>query len=65
MIKLDDKYKNVLLEALEDLMYKLSIEQESYKGMPMDASRKKLTQKQGLVENLQYEVATYDAKVID
>ena len=57
MIELDTKYKPVLLEALEELMYKISLELNELKGQPLTASRKALTKKQNLLEELQHLVS--------
>lgn len=54
MINLDQKYQPVLLEALEDLMYKLSLQLDDFKGGPLDSERKALTKKQAMVEELQH-----------
>jgi hypothetical protein len=53
MLNLDPKYKPILLDALEDMMYKISLQLEDLKGEPMGKRRKKLTEKQALVEELQ------------
>ena len=60
MIQIDKKYRELLLEALEDLMYKLSLEQEDLKGQPMSKWRKELTRKQTQVEELQHLVSMSD-----
>ncbi|ELR71520.1 hypothetical protein C900_02583 [Fulvivirga imtechensis AK7] len=52
MIKIDSQYKALLLEALEDMMYKLSLQLDELKGGPLDQERKALTQKQTEVEKL-------------
>ena len=51
---IEAKYKDVISEALSDMMYKLSIEQESFRGKPNTKQRKLLTKKQELVETLQH-----------
>ena len=61
MLEIDPKYKPILLEALGDLMYKLSIQLEDLKGEPLTASRKQLTQKQKNVEALQHLVSMHPA----
>ena len=61
MINIDSKFKPILLESLEDLMYKLSMQLEEYKGQPMSEQRKKLTDKQVLVEQLQHLISTDQA----
>ncbi len=56
VMTIDPKYKSILLEALEDMMYKLSIQQEKLKGKPLTAERKEITNKQTLVEELQHQI---------
>lgn len=58
MIELDKENRIILLEALEDLMYKLSLQLEDLKGGPLDKRRKELTQKQASVEKLQHIIST-------
>ena len=53
-MELKDKYRPILLEAIEDLMYKISMELESLKGQPMTQRRKFLTKKQKEIEELQH-----------
>lgn len=43
-MKIENKYQPLLLESLEDLMYKVSLELEKFKGQPMTKKRKELTQ---------------------
>ncbi|GAB5522522.1 MAG: hypothetical protein Roseis2KO_03940 [Roseivirga sp.] len=54
MLNIDTKYSPLLLEALEDMMYKLSLQLNDMKGEPMGKTRKALTQKQELLEELQH-----------
>lgn len=54
---IDPKYKPILLEALEDMMYKLSMQLEPHKGKPLTGERKQLTAKQNAVEELQHIVS--------
>lgn len=54
---IDPKYKPVLLEALEDMMYKLSLQQEKLKGKPLTPERKEITDKQTQVEELQHQIS--------
>ncbi|MFZ1806283.1 MAG: hypothetical protein WAU36_03620 [Cyclobacteriaceae bacterium] len=54
MIKVDQKYRPLLLEALEELMYKLSLELANLKGEPLTKTRKGLTKKQEEIEALQH-----------
>jgi flagellar biosynthesis chaperone FliJ len=60
MMQIDPKYQPVLLEALEELMYQLSLQLEAYKGKPLDRGRKELTSKQRQVEKLQHLISTYE-----
>lgn len=53
-MEINDKYQSVLLEAMEDLMYKISLNLEGMKGQPMGRHRKELTQKQKEIEELQH-----------
>ena len=57
MISIDDKNKDLLLEALEELMYKLSLDLAQLKGGPMTSERKALTAKQEAIEKLQHEIS--------
>ena len=54
MIEIDPKFKNVLLESLEESMYKLSLQLDKMKGEPLTPNRKELTKKQTLLEELQH-----------
>ena len=54
MLKIELKYQPLLLEALEDLMYKISMDLEQMKGGPLTGSRKALTAKQKQIEQLQH-----------
>lgn len=57
MISIDAKNKKLLLEALEELMYKLSLQLSDLKGGPMDKQRRALTAKQEQIEKLQHEIS--------
>lgn len=57
MIEIDPRYKPILLESLEELMYKLSLQLEELKGQPMTRERRKLTEKQTLIEDLQHQIS--------
>ena len=61
MLEIDPKHKPLLLEALEELMYKLSIQLEDLKGEPLTGSRKELTQKQKHIEELQHFISIHPA----
>jgi hypothetical protein len=56
-MNITNKEKELLLEALEDLMYKLSLELEEFKGRPLTARRKELTNKQKALEALQNDIS--------
>ena len=52
MNKVDAKYRSVILEALDDYLYKVSMELNELKGHAMNNRRKELTKKQRLIEDL-------------
>jgi hypothetical protein len=56
----DPKFKPLLLEALEDLMYKLSLQLDSLKGGPLTKERKDLTAKQDMLEELQHLISSME-----
>lgn len=60
MLEIDPKYKPILLEALEDLMYKLSLQLEGLKGGPLTKERKDLTDKQNMLEELQHLISVME-----
>ena len=62
MIELDTKYKPILLEALEESMYKISLELNELKGGPLNKRRKELTNKQQSIERLQHIISAQDSK---
>lgn len=53
MIKIDQKYQGILLEALEELIYNVSLELANLKEGPLTKTRKDLTRKQEEIESLQ------------
>jgi hypothetical protein len=57
MLTIDPKYKSILLEALEDMMYKISLQLNDLKGGPLTKERKELTDKQNMVEELQHQIS--------
>ena len=59
-MEIDPRYKHILLEALEDMMYKLSLQLQNHKGGPMTNERKELTEKQQQVEELQHLISLED-----
>jgi len=60
MQQIDPKFKPLLLEALEDLMYKLSLQLDSLKGGPLTKERKDLTAKQDMLEELQHLISSME-----
>ncbi|HNP95318.1 MAG TPA: hypothetical protein PKJ63_06805 [Cyclobacteriaceae bacterium] len=54
MLTIDSKFKPILLEALEEYMFKLSLELDNLKGQSLTPYRKELTNKQQLIEELQH-----------
>ena len=56
MIEIDDKHKMLLLEAIEELMYKVSLQLASFKGKPLSKERKALTTKQNNLEKIQHKI---------
>ncbi len=61
MIEIEAKYKPLLLEALQELMYKLSLQLDELKGGPLDNQRKALTKKQAELEKLQHFISVSDS----
>ena len=57
-MEIPDKYQAILLEALEDLMYKISLELTPMKGLKMTRERKRLTKKQADIDDLQHLVSS-------
>ena len=57
VIRIDSKHVPVLLEGLEELLYKLALQMEDLKGGPMTPERKRLDQKQKEVEELQHQIS--------
>lgn len=60
MFQIEPKFKALLLEALEELMYKISLQLEELKGQPLTKYRKELTQKQRQVEELQHLISSIE-----
>jgi hypothetical protein len=57
-MEVPDKYRPLLLEALEDLLYKVSLDLSKWKGKPLTSERRQLTKKQTEIENLQHLVSS-------
>lgn len=59
-IQIDGTYKAVLLEALNDQLYKVSLELNALKGQPLTNKRKELSRKQRLLEEVRDVVGASD-----
>lgn len=57
-MELPEKYHPVMMEALQDLLYKVSLELSTLKGQPLTRERKRLTRKQTEIEELQHLIWT-------
>lgn len=57
-MEIPDKYKSVIVEALEDLLYKVSLDLAKMKGSPLTTDRKRLTKKQRQIEELQHRITS-------
>ncbi len=53
-MQIPNRYRGLMLEALEDLMYKISLDLDKMKGQPMTRERRLLTRQQQDVEELQH-----------
>ena len=60
-IQIDISYQAVLLEALNDQLYKVSLELNALKGQPLTNKRKELSRKQRLLEEVRDLVSTSDS----
>ena len=49
---IEEKYRGVVLEAMNDYLYKVSLELNQLKGGAMTNRRKELTRKQKLMEEI-------------
>ena len=45
MIQIPEKYKGLILETIEEALYKIALNMEDLKGGPMTPQRKKLDKK--------------------
>jgi hypothetical protein len=61
-MEIDPKYKHILLEALQEMMYKLSLQLTQLKGGPLTKERKELSAKQSQVEELQHLISLWSEK---
>lgn len=61
MANIDAKHIPLLLEAIEELLYKTALRLEEFKGEPMNKERRELSQKQRELEQLRHELSTDDA----
>lgn len=57
MLQIETKYQPLVLEALEELMYKISLQLEELKGGPLTKQRKTLTKKQRDLEKMQHQIS--------
>ena len=57
MITIPVKFGPLMLETLEESLYKVAMEMESLKGGPMTAERKKLDKKQKELEEIQHKIS--------
>ena len=57
MINLPSKYSQLLLESIEESLYKIALEMDQLKGGPMTPERKKLDKRQKELEELQHEIS--------
>lgn len=51
-MEISDKYRNIVVQALGDLMYRVSLDLSKLKGQPLTRERKQLTKKQRDIEDL-------------
>jgi hypothetical protein len=56
MPKIDPKDIPLLLEAIEELLYKVSLQLQEFKGGPLTTERRELTEKQRRLEAIQHEL---------
>ena len=61
MIRLNPKDRPILLEALEELLYKVSLELNALEGGPLTPERKALTRKQAQIEAIQHTITSQNA----
>ncbi|MEQ8519626.1 MAG: hypothetical protein RLN79_01090 [Cytophagales bacterium] len=57
MIQIPEKYKDLILETIEEALYKIALNMEDLKGGPMTPQRKKLDKKQKELEALQHKIS--------
>ena len=60
LLKIQSKYKGVLLEAVQNMRYSISLELERMKGQPLTKARKTLTSKQKKLEELQRYLSSHE-----
>ncbi len=56
MPTIDAQYVPLILEAIEELLYKIALRLEELKGGPMTGERRELTKKQRALEELQHQL---------
>jgi hypothetical protein len=57
MIQIPEKYGQLLLESIEESLYKIALDMDQLKGGPMTPERKKLDKRQKALEELQHEIS--------
>jgi hypothetical protein len=57
MISIPTKHAPILLESLEESLYKIALEMEKFKGSPLTAERKVIEKRQKALEELQHLVS--------
>ncbi len=57
MIQIPEKFKDLILETIEEALYKIALDMEGLKGGPMTPQRKKLDKKQKELEALQHKIS--------
>ena len=56
-INLQKEDKEILLEALGEMMFKISMRLEAFKGQPNTQERKELSKRQKRIEALQHNIS--------
>lgn len=56
MPTIEPKHVPLMLEAIEELLYKIALRLEELKGGPLTGERKELTKKQKALEDIQHKL---------
>lgn len=59
-MEIPDKYRKITVEALGDLMYRVSLDLSKLKGQPLTRERKRLTKKQRDIEDILHLLSVED-----